>query len=216
VVLAALDAFGVEIVERAEDRKGRRGDDHHVDENAERVDADQIAVRHAVVMGWKINRGQRDNRAGKPEPPEYALARRADKRINEHDQDAEGAEHNLREEASDIRVLLVGEVYHCCPCFPASDAAGTAEFAAVRDTGACDPTQQMIAEREDAFRIVGGCVCSRMLSTEASIRRVNSGEATPMKRMASAIVARITRSRVEASGSARFFSTVTSPSATRW
>ena len=53
-------------------------------------------------------------------------------------------------------------------------------------------------------------------SVDASIRRVKSGEAMPMNRMAMAMVARIKRSRREASGSVLFFSTVTSPRATRW
>jgi hypothetical protein len=49
------------------------------------------------------------------------------------------------------------------------------------------------------------------------MRRVKSGEATPMKMIATAIGdENQALATVEASGSVRFFSTVTSPSATRW
>ena len=71
----------VEIVERTQNGE-RRGDDHHdVNENAERVGADQIAVGRAGIARHEAHGSERDERADKADPAQDALvAPRCDER----------------------------------------------------------------------------------------------------------------------------------------
>ena len=150
----------VEIVDRSENGE-RGGDDHdHVHEDAEGVGADQIAVGHAHVVRRDADAGERGERADEAEPAEHALAGRADERVDDHDQHAEGAEHDFREEAVKIGDLLGGEMHYCRTCLPAGAATAAAALVTLtRRITACGLGQQMTGERRsDASR--GPLVCS--------------------------------------------------------
>ncbi len=77
---------------------------------------------------------------------------------------------------------------HYCACLSAIAAIAAAPPGA-GNFAAGAPMHGIAAGRCDAF--CGGLTRVRMLSTEAAMRRVKSGEATPMKRIATAIVARM-------------------------
>src|SRR5208282_3285490 len=204
------DPFLFEIVERAEDRKRRGNDDDDMHENAERIRADQIVVGRAAQVVRHVNPHERKQRADEREPAERTLARGGHERVHDHDDDAEKAEDHLRGQPVEIEELTGGR-HHCCPRL--SIAASATLLPAACGLSACAPMHGIKAGR-DAF--CGRFTRSMTLLTEASIRRVKSGDARPMKMITAAMVTRMIRSRVEASGSVLFFSTVTSPSATRW
>ena len=101
-------------------------------------------------MGRDPDGGKPGERANKAEPAKNALARGADERVDDHDQNAERAKHHFRKEAADIGVLLVGQVHHWRTCLPVG--AAPAVFALMRTTG-CGLAQQMTGECDvDASR----------------------------------------------------------------
>src|SRR5579862_620571 len=209
VIFAALQTFIVEIFIRAENCDRRRSDHHHMHEDAERISANQPAVSQARVDRCQADGEKRCNRARQCEIAECPLPRRPDERIEHHNQDAGRAQNNLRCEPVEISELFGGNLHQ-----------GRTRAASVLNVAAPAGTEVLSAEVAGGAGRFAFCarpvICSSSTFVAGSIRRVKRGEAMPMNKITSAIVTRITRSRVEASGSVLFFSTVTSPSATRW
>src|SRR4029077_5965703 len=209
VIFAALQAFLIEITERAKNRDRRRSDHHHVNENTELVGANQPAISQALIDRDEANRAKRSERSRQAEITECPLPRRADERVEDHNQNSRGAQNNLRSEPVEIGELFGGNLHQ-----------GRTRGPAVLNITAPAGTAALSVPVAGAAGWVALCarplICCSNTFVAGSMRRVKSGEAMPMNKITSAIVTRITRSRVDASGSVRFFSTVTSPSATRW
>src|SRR5271155_3979338 len=163
-------------------------------------------------MRGEVDAPESHERSSEGHPREHALPRGAEKRVQNHDDDAERAQDDFWRETMKVRNLVGGNLHQ-----------GRSRFAAIGVSDACPLLGGNTAARADSGLTAEGRAtsCIRLnglstLSDAAAMRLVNSGEATPMNTITSAIVTRMIRSRVDASGSVRFFSTVTSPSATRW
>src|SRR5579862_269639 len=209
VIFAALQTFIVEVAVGAKNNDRRSPDHHHMHKNAERISANQPAVSQARVDRCQTNGDMRSNRACQCEIAECPLPRRSDEGIEHHNQNAGRAQNNLRREPVEISELFSGNLHQ-----GRTRAASVLNVAAPAGTGVLSAEVAGVAGRFAFW--ARPVICSSSTFVAGSMRRVKSGEATPMKIITSAIVTRITRSRVEASGSVLFFSTVTSPSATRW
>src|SRR6202041_3779341 len=209
VIFAALQPLIVEIFIRPENCDRRRSDHHHVHEDAERISANQSAVSQTRIDRCQSDGEKRSNRSRQCEITKCPLPRRSDERIEHHDQNAGRAQNNLRREPVEIGELFGRNLHQ-----------GRTRAASVLNVAAPAGTEVLSAEVAGGAGRFAFCarplICSSSTFVAGSIRRVKRGEAMPMNKITSAIVTRITRSRVEASGSVLFFSTVTSPSATRW
>ena len=100
------------VIDRAENCERRRDDHDDVDKYAEGVRANQVAIRHALVVRHNVDAAQRCQRADKSDPSQSALAGRAEEGIHDHDQNAEEAQDDFRREAVQVRDLLGREVHY--------------------------------------------------------------------------------------------------------
>src|SRR5580704_270062 len=91
----------------------RCGYHHHMEKMAEGVRANQVAVRHALVMGHDVDAAERGQGADKSNPAEHAPTGHAQKGVNHHDQNAEETQSNFRRKTMQVRNLLGWEVHYC-------------------------------------------------------------------------------------------------------